>query len=68
MNIPQPLRVTIQTHGARPHQSGKGPDSRGSSGLRICYESERYPHGPVIEHVRDGIPMTAKGRALLGIK
>jgi hypothetical protein len=61
-----PLRITIQTFGSRSHQSGKGIDARGSSGIRISYESTAPPPGPLVEHVRDGKPLTALGRKLLG--
>ena len=65
----EPLRFTIQTFGARPHQNGKGPGNE--SGKHFFYfgfsEKGENPHGPVIEHVRDGKPLTALGKKLLGV-
>lgn len=63
----EPLRITIQTFGGRAHQSGKSSESRGSSGIRICYAENKQPNGPVIEHVKDGKPLTALGRKILGV-
>jgi hypothetical protein len=66
----EPLRITISTYGARPHQSGRGPGNE--SGKHFSYfgysEKEPNPHGPVVEHVRDGKALTAVGRKLLGIR
>jgi len=64
----EPLRITIQTHGARAHQSGNGPGREGQAGGSRYrgIPDEVYPHGPVEVHVRDGKPVTALGRKLLG--
>jgi hypothetical protein len=62
-----PLRITIQTFGSRPHQSGRPGNESGRHFSYFGYsQKEPNPHGPVVEHVRDGKPLTALGRKLLG--
>jgi len=60
----EPLRMTIRVHGARPHQMGG--DTRTEHTYFNLSEKGENPHGPVVEHVRDGKPVTALGKKLLG--
>ena len=63
----EPLRFRIREFGARPHQTGRGPGSEAGrgSGLRRLHESEECQPGPLVVHVRDGKPVTARGKQLL---
>jgi hypothetical protein len=61
------LRFTITVYDARPHQSGRS----GGAGIvrdgrhRQIRETSENPHGPVIEHVSNGKPLTVRGQQLL---
>ena len=65
----EPLRISIREYGSRAHQVGNGPghgDSWGGGGRMHSWEELREPHGECVVHVREGKPVTAKGRLLLG--
>lgn len=53
------LPFPIREYRARPHQVGQGDRAR------IGVKDAENHDGAVVEHVRDGKPLTAKGRALL---
>jgi hypothetical protein len=53
------LPFPIHEYRARPHQVGQ------SDRVRAGFKDVEYHDGAVIEHVRDGKPLTPKGRALL---
>jgi hypothetical protein len=61
------LRFTITVYDGRPHQSGRS----GGSGIvrdsrhRLLRETSENPHGPVVEHVSNGKPLTMRGKKLL---
>ena len=65
----EPLRISIREYGSRAHQVGNGPgrgDSSGGGGHMHSWEELREPHGECVVHVREGKPVTALGRRLLG--
>lgn len=65
----EPIRFSVQRFGGRAHQLGNGPASEGGkgSGSYGWNESGDRPQGECVVHVRDGKPVTAWGRKLLGL-
>jgi len=68
-NERQPLRITVNRFGGRAHQLGHGPQSEAGrgSGAHSSWEGTECPTGQVVVHVRDGKPVTALGKRLLGL-
>lgn len=64
-----PLRITVNRFGGRAHQIGNGPQSEAGrgSGSHSSWEGVDMPTGEVVVHVRDGKPVTALGRKILGL-
>ncbi len=60
----EPLRITVRVFGAHSHQRGN-PDGKYTGYFNLSEKGEN-PHGPVVEHVRDGKALTAYGKKLLG--
>lgn len=62
--------IRINVYGGRAHQIGHGPTTetgRGSYWHRLNGESGDMPTSVVTVHVKDGKPLTALGRKLLGM-
>jgi hypothetical protein len=64
------MSFLFREYGARPHQNGRGPgnDAPGHYGSGYFNLSQRAGSpGPLIEHVKDGKPLTALGKKLVAV-